>query len=149
MTNGYDPSHAHERTTPPIPPTLDAEGRCLICVLITRAEDAESALSTETKLRQDADSHAAILREALVAVEGWRGMDGDGISEPERTEVKEAISGTPSSCGNRLRALERLSETVLRFRAWSDGTGVDPNGRSPRVEMFEALEAYTDVGRTK
>ena len=30
---------------------------------------------------------------ALVEVDSWRGLDGDGISEPVRSQVKEALEG--------------------------------------------------------
>ncbi len=35
----FDPRHPHE---PEIPPTLDAEGRCLVCGLSVRLQAAES-----------------------------------------------------------------------------------------------------------
>jgi hypothetical protein len=40
MTLTYDPRHPHE---PEIPPALDAEGRCLVCGLMVRREEAERA----------------------------------------------------------------------------------------------------------
>jgi hypothetical protein len=41
MSDEFDPRHPHE---PAIPPALDDEGRCLVCLLIVRAERAEKAL---------------------------------------------------------------------------------------------------------
>jgi hypothetical protein len=37
----YDPRHPHE---PQIPPVLDEDGRCLVCLLLVAVDEAEQSL---------------------------------------------------------------------------------------------------------
>lgn len=64
----YSEKHPHE---PEIPPALDAEGRCLVCVLLVKLERAEAerdkALEALTAVKADLD-HALGVRDEAVAV---------------------------------------------------------------------------------
>ena len=60
--NTFDPRHPHE---PEIPPHFDADGRCLICVMICERDNAIRELNIEKKIAQKACLKIARLELAL------------------------------------------------------------------------------------
>ena len=48
--NEYSERHPHEAE---IPPTVDDEGRCLVCLLTVAREDAEAACEAERRWRKE------------------------------------------------------------------------------------------------
>ena len=110
----------------------------------------EAALLTETKRRQDAEAHAAALRDALndlivigesefVASDcgfclgegGWTHGDPPRMTPVRHKEgcvlmlAKSALASSPASCGDRLRKLEIVKEAAEDLLI--SGLGRDPD----------------------
>jgi hypothetical protein len=94
--NYFDPKHPHE---PEISPQFDADGRCLICLMICERDNAIRELNIEKKIaqkvcleitrlerqRDEAREQNAKLRDiaerAIIAVALWAGSRTNSASE--------------------------------------------------------------------
>src|SRR3990167_8139701 len=95
--NQYSTRHPHE---PAIPPAYDAEGRCLVCVLIVERDDALTALA------QERERNASLLKLLVESVIPYEALLADAES---RKWIAPSIWGAMEECRDKVRALIGVS----------------------------------------
>src|SRR3990172_3687001 len=123
--NQYSTRHPHE---PAIPPAYDAEGRCLVCVLIVERDDALTALAQERELKAKLDKlvcdtlatrvkcekelenarerNASLLKLLVESVIPYEALLADAES---RKWIAPSIWGAMEECRDKVRALIGVS----------------------------------------
>ncbi len=95
--NEFSPIHPHE---PAIPPALDIEGRCLVCVILCERDDARREIRDlafrVNVLESERNKLQGLLRIALEAIDGLAGQQAmpDDWYMVHRNTIAEATGLT-------------------------------------------------------
>ena len=106
-TTGYSEMHGHE---PTIPQALDAEGRCLVCVILTERNEAQNALALA---RQENQQVHAALEQSETERDAWKRW----------TYEAEARLGSSSNEGRGLTAKDLEAILLAKTEVQGIATG--------------------------